>query len=215
MRIDLLVLTTASLLGICALTAAVASELMPSNAKPPGKASSTQVATAPKAAAINPQAVARTETAHGAIGTFVPLSAPPVIEPPKPKIWNAACSKEKCIGAAEIALPEGAGKVQMWITRSGESIAVGALVPLGFHIPTGVGISTDDGRSIVTQLKFVDCSKDGCRAIGELSNTTREKMEAAENVMMTLKDAKTQGAVGLRMPMSGFAQSVAMIGRAN
>lgn len=132
-------------------------------------------------------------------------------EPAAPvKSWKLVCNQDaECKSTAKLPIDTG-GEIEIWVARTGKAgdEYLGVLTPLGIHIPSGVALTFDQGKSAFAKLNLVDCKPVGCRAVIALAKPLEERMRKGKDVGVVLRSSESRDVVGLLVPLDGFTASL-------
>lgn len=140
---------------------------------------------------------------------FAGLAMPVCAEPGG---WRVECGAEGCRSTSEVLVQEGGPRLKLWIgaTADGHDY-IGVMTPLGVHVRSGVSLSLDGGKTAAAALQIVDCATDGCRAVAPLAVDLRAQLGRIAEATIVVRDARTRQIVGFKVPMRGFADSLAAL----
>lgn len=135
-----------------------------------------------------------------------PAAAEPAAKPES--AWNVVCERaETC--RMETAIVDDAGKTVALLairkpTPDGRQLGE-MILPLGLHIPSGVGIQIDDGEAFGAEL--IACGPGGCHAIFEATALVMASMRNGYDFKTRIVNARTLKAVGLKFSLIGFTKT--------
>ena len=127
---------------------------------------------------------------------------------PQAERWRVACEGESlCEALIELRTPRGQRIVKLWIgsTRNeNKRYFLGAIMPLGVHIPGGLWLSFDGGKTPYRKLKVLECLERGCRAIVAMDSDLSKRMRANRTVSIIFTDWKSRKNLSFNLPLTGF-----------
>lgn len=121
--------------------------------------------------------------------------------------WVFGCPEaDNCRTEARTTTPDGRTLLHMWVGPGpGDTPVLGAVLPLGLHIPNGVILSFDEGRTAHHELRLLSCHQQGCRAVAALDPALEQRLRAAAEVAVVIRDSQSRQDLALTMPLWGFS----------
>ena len=136
-------------------------------------------------------------------------AARPAANRPAPNWAHDCAAPTDCRAEAITRFEDGRQLIRMWVSKGpGNSFYLGAVLPLGLHIPNGVILSFDKGRTADFKLRLLDCKQAGCRAVAPLSPSLEQRLRREIFVAVVIRDSESRKDIALNMPLIGFSKSL-------
>lgn len=91
------------------------------------------------------------------------------------------------------------------IQNSSKNSLIGILMlPLGFHVPSGIKIQVDDSLSF--NAKLLECKRKGCRAIFNANAKILKKLKSGKTINIMLVDSNSRKSLILTYSLKGFSK---------
>lgn len=126
--------------------------------------------------------------------------------------WQLLCNKDKsdCKAYAQILFDNNtiaSTLIFKNIQLEDQSISTVAIImlPLGFHIPSGIKITIDDKMTVSANL--LECKIKGCRAVFPLDKNIIDALKVGHEVSIYLVDSNSRKSLELSYSLDGFSKT--------